>query len=202
MPLSASSRSLSSDDAAGSDPAPETPATLRRIQDVGAELGLTSRAIRYYEELGLLAPAARSEGAYRLYDADDIERLRFIKGLRDDAGFSLAEISQLLEDEAMRARNRDRFRSTSDVAERRAIVEDTLDRVDRQIHSLRVKMDRLAAMIDEAQARRTHLRAHLVDLEAGREPAPHVHDSTSRVDSPATPAGHAAPRRRTRRAVR
>ncbi|MDQ3126870.1 MAG: MerR family transcriptional regulator, partial [Chloroflexota bacterium] len=89
-----------------SHPAPAAPSAptedeprLRRIQEVAAELGLTARSIRYYEELGLLAPAARSEGAYRLYDADDIERLRFIKGLRDDAGFSLAEIGQLLEDE-------------------------------------------------------------------------------------------------------
>ena len=82
--------------------------------------GLTTRTIRYYEELGLLEPAARSDGDYRLYDADDLERLRFIKGLRDDAGFSLAEIGQLLEDEAARERNRERFRSTQDPDERRA----------------------------------------------------------------------------------
>ena len=86
-------------------------APLLRIQEVAAALGLTTRTIRYYEELGLLEPAGRSGGAYRLYDADDIERLRFIKGLRDDAGFSLAEIGQLLEDEVARARNRARFRS-------------------------------------------------------------------------------------------
>ena len=91
-------------------------APLLRIQEVAADVGLTARAIRYYEELGLLKPAARSEGAYRLYDADDLERLRFIKGLRDDAGFSLTEIGQLLEDEAARARNRERFRSTTDPA--------------------------------------------------------------------------------------
>ncbi len=70
-----------------------------RIQEVAAETGLTTRAIRYYEEIGLLEPAARSDGAYRLYDASDLERLRFIKSLRDDAGFSLAQIGQLLEDE-------------------------------------------------------------------------------------------------------
>ena len=78
------------------------PERLLRIQEVAADTGLTPRAIRYYEELGLLAPAARSDGAYRLYDAEDLERLRFIRGLRDDAGFSLAEIGQLLEDEQAR----------------------------------------------------------------------------------------------------
>src|ERR1700704_1458273 len=95
---------------------------LLRIQEVSAETGLTTRTIRYYEELGLLKPAARSEGSYRLFDPDDLERLRFIKGLRDDAGFSLAEIGQLLEDEAARTRNRDRFRSTNDPDERRALL--------------------------------------------------------------------------------
>jgi DNA-binding transcriptional MerR regulator len=156
-----------------SPPSLEPP--LRRIQEVAAELGLTSRTIRYYEELGLLAPAARSEGAYRLYDADDIERLRFIKGLRDDAGFSLTEIGQLLEDEAMRARNRDRFRTTDDAAERRAVIIDTLTRVERQIASLEEKKARLVVMIDEAEGRRDHLHAHIAELDAGREPAPHVH---------------------------
>ena len=86
------------------------PERLLRIQEVAADTGLTPRAIRYYEELGLLAPAARSDGAYRLYDAEDLERLRFIRGLRDDAGFSLAEIGQLLEDEQARTRNRQTFR--------------------------------------------------------------------------------------------
>src|SRR5580765_9033778 len=127
-------------------PAPDTPTPpLLRIQEVSAALGLTSRTLRYYEELGLLKPAARSEGDYRLYDEDDLERLRFIKGLRDDAGFSLAEIGQLLEDEAARERNRARFRSTSDTAERRAIIDVALARVDRQVNSIREKMNRLAA---------------------------------------------------------
>src|SRR5215210_9009573 len=102
-------------------PTSTTDATLLRIQEVAAETGLTARSIRYYEEVGLLEPAARSEGDYRLYDADDLERLRFIKGLRDDAGFSLAEIGQILGDEAARTRNRERFRSTDDPAERKAV---------------------------------------------------------------------------------
>ena len=54
---------------------------LLRIQEVAAETGLTTRAIRYYEELGLLEPAARSDGAYRLYDASDLERLRRIAAM-------------------------------------------------------------------------------------------------------------------------
>jgi DNA-binding transcriptional MerR regulator len=161
-------------------------APLLRIQEVAALLGLTTRTIRYYEELGQLEPAGRSGGAYRQYDADDIERLRVIKGLRDDAGFSLAEIGQLLEDEAARARNRDRFRSTSDAAERRSIIDDALGRLDRQIESLREKMGRLATMIDEAEGRREHLLTHQAEIEAGLEPAPHDHPPRKRGAAPGT----------------
>jgi DNA-binding transcriptional MerR regulator len=150
---------------------PDAAPRLLRIQEVAAETGLTPRAIRYYEELGLLAPAARSEGDYRLYDAEDLERLRFIRGLRDDAGFSLAEIGQLLEDEQARARNRARFRATTDAAERRALVVDALERVERQVASLRRKRDRLETMLAEAEDRRSHLAGHLDDIDAGREPA-------------------------------
>jgi MerR family transcriptional regulator, repressor of the yfmOP operon len=140
---------------------------LLRINEVAAEVGLTTRAIRYYEEIGLLEPAARSEGDYRLYDPSDLERLLFIRSLRDDAGFSLAQIGQLLEDDAARERNRERFRQTGDRAERRAIVVDARDRVDRQIAILEAKAVRLATMIKEARTRRDHLDAHLAELDGG-----------------------------------
>jgi len=162
------------------DPATDAPTDsvdarprLLRIQEVAAELGLTTRSIRYYEEIGLLEPAARSEGDYRLYDADDLERLGYIKGLRDDAGFSLAEIAQLLEDEVARARTRARFRTSDDVYERRAIVTDALGIVDRQVSTIRAKADRLEAMIADAETRRGHLLEHLaaIDAEVAGDPA-------------------------------
>ena len=100
-----------------------------------------------------------------------LERLQFIRSLRDDAGFSLTQIGQLLEDEAARERNRERFRETHDPAERRALLGDAVGRVDRQIEILEAKAARLATMIDEARARRRHLDAHLLELDGG--PAPH-----------------------------
>ncbi len=143
------------------------PSRFLRIQEVASELGLTTRSIRYYEELGLLSPAARSDGSYRLYDASDIERLGFIKGLRDDAGFSLAEISQLLEDEAARVRTREAYAQTVDAVERRALVAGSLSRVERQSRILRDKIARLEAMVSAVEARRGRLEARLADLDAG-----------------------------------
>ena len=150
----------------------DAPSALLKIQEVAAETGLTTRAIRYYEEVGLLEPAARSGGAYRLYDASDLERLRHIKELRDEAGFSLAQIGQLLEDEAARERNRERFRATQDPAERRAILEDARERVERQIATLEANAGRLAAMIEAARTRHTHLEDHLSELDGGPSPHP------------------------------
>lgn len=165
---------------ATTQPALSSPPRLLRIQEVAAETGLTPRAIRYYEELGLLAPAARSEGAYRLYDGEDLERLRLIRGLRDDAGFSLADIRHLLEDEEARARIRARFKATTDRAERRELLLAAMAQVDRQIGSLEDKIARLTAMVESVRGRREHLAAHLAEVEAGRDLGPHEHGGTGR----------------------
>jgi len=140
---------------------------LLRIQEVAAETGLTTRAIRYYEEIGLLEPAGRSDGAYRLYDASDLERLRFIKSLRDDAGFSLAQVGKLLEDELARERNRERLKTTQDPEERRALIVDARDRVDGQIATLEAKAARLATSTAEAKTLRAHSDKHRAEVDGG-----------------------------------
>ena len=144
---------------------------LLRIQEVAAEVGATTRAIRYYEEIGLLRPAARSDGDYRLYDQSDIERIRHIRELRDGAGISLAEIAQLLDDEDVRAENRAAYKATDDPVARARILTDSIERVDRAIELLRMKAARLTEMVSEAEARRRRLRDKLADLgklEKGR----------------------------------
>ncbi|MEA2633194.1 MAG: MerR family transcriptional regulator, repressor of the yfmOP operon [Chloroflexota bacterium] len=143
---------------------------LLRINEVAAETGMTTRTIRYYEEIGLLEPAGRSDGDYRLYDASDLDRLHFIRNLRDDAGFSLTQIGQLLEDEEARQRNRERLRQTTDPTERRVYLADAEQRVERQISILEAKAARLASMIDEAQARLGRIRAHIAELDAVKRP--------------------------------
>ena len=138
---------------------PASAERLLRIQEVAAEVGATTRAIRYYEEIGLLQPAARSEGDYRLYDQSDLERIRHIRELRDTAGFSLAEIGQLLEDEDVRAANRAAYRATDDPSMRAEILADSISRIDRAIAILRIKERRLHEMVIEAEGRRDRLRS-------------------------------------------
>jgi DNA-binding transcriptional MerR regulator len=139
---------------------------LQRIATVAERVGLTARAIRFYEEQGLLTPSARSSGSYRLYDAEDVQRLQTIKALRDDAGFSLAEIASLLDDERARDRARAAYHASTDADERRRILAEALDRTDRQLELLHGKVDRLHAMAADAEERRTRILAAFGELEA------------------------------------
>lgn len=69
---------------------------LRRIGALAAELGLTPRTLRYYEELGLLAPASRTGRGARFYDEAAYTRLRTIQRLQA-AGLSLETIREELD---------------------------------------------------------------------------------------------------------
>jgi len=64
------------------------------IGEASKRVGLTPRAIRYYERVGLLEGASRSSCNYRLYDSDAIRQLQSIAHCRA-IGMSLAEIRAL-----------------------------------------------------------------------------------------------------------
>lgn len=70
-------------------------ARLRHIGDVADLTGLSHRTIRYYEEMGLVHPADRTEGGFRLYDEAGVERLRLITPMKP-LGYSIDEIRDLL----------------------------------------------------------------------------------------------------------
>ncbi len=69
---------------------------LFRIGELAARTGKSKRALHLYEEKGLLEPAARSKGGFRLYDEDNIRRIAFINQMQL-LGLSLTDLKALLE---------------------------------------------------------------------------------------------------------
>ncbi|MGH2404561.1 MAG: heavy metal-responsive transcriptional regulator [bacterium] len=66
-----------------------------RIGKFAEQAGVNAKTVRYYEELGLLPPAPRTESGYRQYAEKDVERLEFIRSAKG-LGVSLDEIKEVL----------------------------------------------------------------------------------------------------------
>ncbi|HLL21969.1 MAG TPA: MerR family transcriptional regulator [Kofleriaceae bacterium] len=72
-------------------------AKLMRVGELAKAVGKTVRAMHLYEELGLLEPRARSEGGFRLYGPEAVDRIHWIVKLQA-IGFTLAEIQGFVRD--------------------------------------------------------------------------------------------------------
>jgi DNA-binding transcriptional MerR regulator len=70
------------------------PEPLIQIGKLAKELGITTRTIRYYEEIGLMGPSKRTSGGARSYNRDDLLRIKFILKLKE-LGISLKEMLSL-----------------------------------------------------------------------------------------------------------
>ncbi|BCI51664.1 MerR family transcriptional regulator [Mycolicibacterium litorale] len=66
-----------------------------QIGEVSARTELSIKTIRHYDDVGLVTPSARSAGGFRLYTADDVERLLTIRRMKP-LGFTLDEMRDLL----------------------------------------------------------------------------------------------------------
>jgi DNA-binding transcriptional MerR regulator len=71
------------------------PEPTMHIGEVAERVGLSLRTIRYYEEVGLITPSARTQGGFRLYTEADATRLQLVKDMKP-LGFSLDEMRDLL----------------------------------------------------------------------------------------------------------
>lgn len=71
------------------------PDRLLQIGEVAERVGLSLRTVRYYEEMELLVPETRSEGGFRLYTEEQVDRLALIKQMKP-LGFSVQEMRDVV----------------------------------------------------------------------------------------------------------
>jgi len=97
---------------------------------------VSAKMIRYYEQIGLIPPATRTESGYRAYGEADVHRLHFIRRARD-LGFSVAEIAALL------GLWNDKSRQSADV---KRLAQAHIAELERRIDHLREMADTLRAL--------------------------------------------------------
>ena len=87
-----------------------------KIQEFAERTGLSPKTIRYYESIGILPPPRRASNRYRDYSEPDLERARFVAGIRS-LDLSLDEIAEIM---AMRDRREAPCRTLLDRIEQKA----------------------------------------------------------------------------------
>jgi DNA-binding transcriptional MerR regulator len=138
-----------------------------RIGKVAERLGVTTRTIRYYEELGLLGKGSdRCKGAHRLYCEADVIHLREVMRLRDLLGLSLEEIITLAEAEEARAALRDQWEHDPSDADRLRIIDAATPLLERQLELVRARQKTLSAFARELTGKLSRIDAIRAELEA------------------------------------
>ncbi|MFT6582007.1 MAG: MerR family copper efflux transcriptional regulator [Alphaproteobacteria bacterium] len=109
------------------------------IGEASRSSGVPSKTIRYYESIGLIPEATRSESGYRTFDPRDIETLRFVQRARG-LGFSVPSVSKLLN------LWYDRTRASADV---KALALSHIEKIDQKIEALRDVRNSLTSLTEQ-----------------------------------------------------
>ena len=135
---------------------------MHQIGQVAGQVGLSLRTVRYYEEVGLVVPAGRTEGGFRLYTDNDINRLALVRQLKS-LDFSLDELRSILV-------LRDQLAQESDPEARAELA----DRLDAYADTAAERCDQLRAQLEQVEAVTATLRYEAAAARARRSSAGHL----------------------------
>lgn len=111
-----------------------------KIGDIARATGLTVPTIRYYEQQGILPRLGRTESGYRVFGADDLQRLEFVKQAKR-LGLSLTEIGDIL---AVQAKEQPTCLHV------RAMLESKIATIERTLRELHDFRDHLQELVDDS----------------------------------------------------
>jgi DNA-binding transcriptional MerR regulator len=137
-----------------------------RIGEAAARVGVSSRTLRYYEELGLLNPSGRTPGGARRYTDDDIARLEHIRELQELMGFNLDEILEVVSIEDRLATLRAEWLAGRPPERRAEILAEAMRHNARLRARVEAKMARLVQFLEDLDARRQRYREVQRELDA------------------------------------
>jgi len=129
---------------------------LVSIGEAAEVLGVTTRTLRYYEELGLVRSSRSSLGAQRRYGPAEIARLNQVRELQTLLGLELDEIAEYLDAFDRLEALREEFRSGPRPERRDEILSEglaILDRLQARVRERQVRLDRFAAELEERAER-------------------------------------------------
>lgn len=113
---------------------------MMRIGELAEQVGVNPKTIRYYESIGLLPEPPRSEVGYRLYRAEDADRLAFVRRAQQ-LGLTLDEIAEIL---ALRERGQRPCGYVVSIARQR------LGELDQRLEEMRCARNELAGLLERA----------------------------------------------------
>lgn len=122
---------------------------LLKIEEVAKRTGLTKRAIRYYEDIGLISAPERTQGGIRLYSEDDIAKINKIILAKEVLGFSLAELQQYIEFQTAIEQQKSEYHTTEDLEARRLKLIDMGEILQKEKAMIDTKISRMEQFKEE-----------------------------------------------------
>jgi DNA-binding transcriptional MerR regulator len=138
-----------------------------RIGEVADRLGVSTRTLRYYQELGLLDPAGQSSGGNRRYSEADVTRAMRILELRNVMGFDLERIGEILAAEDRLAEIRAEAKRGVSVRRKREIATEAITITEHLRTQVADKLAVLAEFDADLVARLGRLHAFADELDGG-----------------------------------
>ena len=138
---------------------PDAEEARYRIGEIAEAAGVSTRTLRYYEELGLFSPAGHSPGGARRYSDADLGRVLRIRELQQLVGFNLDEIKTIVAAEARLDELRTEYTVISNAKaggppqRGRELIAEAIEINDRLREDMRIKLARLETFLADLDAR-------------------------------------------------